>query len=488
MSFRLSEHLYIQDVDPGLYVGWNRYYPCFSLLNGEVLRVLEEIRGGGGPEYGADADLDQLLARLEAQRFIYRGESDPSKREFEVMMEAALAQVERSAALFYAERRAYKGITIASDACNLGCPYCVNQYNRNGRDAADADPAERLQVIKDCLDAYIRRVIENGGKEISITFTGGEILLHADLVRGLTEDVVRRYGGEGLDFDFQINTNMTVMDPELAVFLGAHGFHVSVSIDGYGEVHDRTRRYKDGRGSFADVMRGVEIFRRYSGLSRPLIAFQGTIGDVGGFDPEKVYGMAQYGFEMARLAPNLLNITEEEAAAKAALMGRFLELNEREGFKVTELFLTNARDLVNRGEYAFLFNCPGLSGYPHMDICINISTMRASQLCLYAPGASLPLRELAGDIYHPGLWAVSRKFIQERLEVLKSHCFLCPLVGLCVGGCIYTGLDNGNRVNPAACRYQLELWRIYLTRLARRSQKKGLAEGEGSVEGNRRGD
>jgi radical SAM protein with 4Fe4S-binding SPASM domain len=196
-----------------------------------------------------------------------------------------------------------------------------------------------------------------------------------------------------------------------------------------------------------------------------MTAFQGTIEGIDDFNPEQVYEMQEHGFLQARLAPNLLNISEEDALKKAEVMGKFLELNDRHTFQVMELFFSNAKNRINQDEYRFAFNCGGLSCLPDMTIYLNVSTLRVSQICAYVHDAWLPLEDMKYDIYNPKLWHKAHRFIKKRAEAIKKYCFDCHLVGLCSGGCIYTGLDNENQLNKAACTYQKKLWSIYIKKV-----------------------
>ena len=59
-----------------------------------------------------------------------------------------------------------------------------------------------------------------------------------------------------------IQTNGTRITPSWARFLKANQFRVGISLDGPAEMHDRERRYVDGRGSFIDVVGAFAILRR----------------------------------------------------------------------------------------------------------------------------------------------------------------------------------------------------------------------------------
>ena len=95
---------------------------------------------------------------------------------------------------------------------------------------------------------------------------------------------------KGVAFDFAMNTNLTLMTGEIAKVLNNYGFRVDISIDGYERAHDRTRQYADGRGSFAEILKGLRIYRKFN-KKNPINMFQGTIDCISEFKPEEVYKM-----------------------------------------------------------------------------------------------------------------------------------------------------------------------------------------------------
>ncbi len=282
------------------------------------------------------------------------------------------------------------------------------------------------------------------------------------LIKWIVETISRKYGD--LDVRYYLNTNMTIMSEEIARFFEKHRFDVDISIDGYPGAHDKTRRYYNGKGSFENIIKNLAILREnYKTLQ--LKAFQGTIDRTDDFECEEVYQMKRYGFTSARLAPNLLYISEEEAIKKARIMGEFLDLNARHDFKVGDGYFDNMKNLINLPQYAFFFNCFGLTGFPKVGLYFNISNLRISQLCNFISWTSVPFKDVDEDIYNPKIWQISSRFIQNRVDTLLKTCMECELVGICRGGCIVNGLDKNNQINKAACAYQKELWKIFLKKV-----------------------
>jgi len=457
-NIKLSEYLHFQefDIKKGICAAWNRYYPSIFLLNPFTLEILEAVKNK--KEIEQDDETRAFFKELFKYKFIYDTENDRSKDDFLRMIDQQLAAVKTRGESFYDSEEAYEGLGIYTDACNLRCGYCVNQHKRKPAPVIKDFPG-KLRIIKRCLSQYILRRKEKFPGPVKIIFSGGEILLEWKILKEVVSHLLEEY--KGVTFEFEMNTNLTLMTREIAEFLSLHNFKVDISIDGYREAHNRTREYHNGSGSFDDVLKGVNILREFKKVNR----FQGTIEYIDKFDPEQVYRMENYDFVEARLAPNLLDVPVEDAVRKAELMGKFLELNERHRLQVTELFFSNAKEKINQDSYRFSFFCRGLSCLPQIVLSLNISTLRLSQLCPYVTDASLSLEKLEYDIYNKKLWETSYLFIKQRAAALKKYCLDCQLVGLCGGGCIYTGLDKENQLNQAACPFQKKLWSIYIDKI-----------------------
>src|SRR5262249_58128496 len=103
----------------------------------------------------------------------------------------------------------------------------------------------------------------DGGKAV-LAFLGGEPLSNRAVVTATTERAAALAKRRGIALSFSITTNGTLLTQADADFFEAHGFAVTVSLDGPREAHDRLRPYRNGAGSFDRIMRNV----------RPLLASQ----------------------------------------------------------------------------------------------------------------------------------------------------------------------------------------------------------------------
>lgn len=172
--------------------------------------------------------------------------------------------------------------------CNLSCSYCFaneQNYLKNNKPFMDWDTAKKA------VDYLAER--SPAGSEPGIIFFGGEPLLQFDLLKRIV-----RYGEEfrrdGKDFGYSLTTNGTLLTPEVYDFLLAHKVSIMLSIDGTQTIHDRSRRYGNGRSSWDDIIGNLKklpdfekyIMARVTVLNTevPLLEIYETIREIGFVD------------------------------------------------------------------------------------------------------------------------------------------------------------------------------------------------------------
>ncbi|MGE5341696.1 MAG: radical SAM protein [Candidatus Omnitrophota bacterium] len=465
-DLNVSKYLHYVEVDTDIYIGWNRFFPSIFILNKAAIGLLDRI--DQQTPFESNDNIAYFINESKKHKFLYEGDTDPSEKDFLALIDQKLKELDRNAREFYDTEADYNELKFMTNVCNLGCSYCVNKHAAS-LGGGQFHPHERMRAVEMCIDQFFERKVKRGVREAKVFFNGGEMLADWPLMEKIVNRISTRYSQ--FNVEYSINTNMTLLTEEIARFFNRHHFKVHLSIDGYRDAHDKSRVYHNGKGSFDDVIRNVELYRMHNPNTPPVI-FQGTIKSLEDFKPEDVYRMDRYGFAAARLAPNLLEVSEEDAREKAKLMGWFLESNTPEGFRVEESIFTTAKNKINQDAYRFAFNCPGLSGFPRLGIEFNLTELSVSHLCGYIKKAAMPFKDLNENIYDPALWDHSSRYIRERMDTLRRECMECRLVGICAGGCILSGIDQWNRLNKAACVYQNDIWEIYLKKVYRDRKKK----------------
>lgn len=142
--------------------------------------------------------------------------------------------------------------------CNLGCTYCYAQEGDFGGTAKKMP----LDVALAAVDRLFTDSVP--GERVNLSFLGGEPLIGRNIIRAATRHAVQRGAEHAVRVGFSITTNGTLVTPEDGEFFEQHGFAVTISLDGVGETHDRQRSFKNGSGSYEQILANV----------RPLLAMQ----------------------------------------------------------------------------------------------------------------------------------------------------------------------------------------------------------------------
>ncbi len=141
--------------------------------------------------------------------------------------------------------------------CNLRCKYCFYL------DRCTLYPdTSHHRMSDEVLEHMISTFLATPQPQHSIGWQGGEpTLMGLDFFRKVT-DLQQHCGRPGIAVSNGLQTNTTLIDDAWAKHLAQYNFLVGVSIDGPPAIHDKYRTFANGRGSHADVMRGLDCLKR----------------------------------------------------------------------------------------------------------------------------------------------------------------------------------------------------------------------------------
>ncbi|MGQ9802194.1 MAG: radical SAM protein [Candidatus Saccharicenans sp.] len=187
-----------------------------------------------------------------------------------------------------------------TESCNLSCRYC--RVDHNG-----SDPM--MMSVETCKK-IIKRVLEEvPGKKCIIGFHGGEPLLNIEAVMEGSRYAREIAASVGKELTLSLQTNGVLL-PRYSQLLKDLQVEVGVSIDGPEELHNRHRIFRSGRGSFQEVMAGIEAARN-SGLNPGFLAVI--------HNPEDYLAVAGFFFEQLKTRSFRLNYSCYEGRAKREL-------------------------------------------------------------------------------------------------------------------------------------------------------------------------
>lgn len=143
-------------------------------------------------------------------------------------------------------------LKVVDKGCNLDCSYCF--YNKQSRE-------KKIMDLK-ILEKVVYEICNYNSGNINFIWHGGEPLLAGIELYEKALEFQERFRKSNQKITNNIQTNGTLLDKEWASFFKKHRFNIGISLDGPKEIHDKHRRFSDGRGSFKKVIQGIEILKK----------------------------------------------------------------------------------------------------------------------------------------------------------------------------------------------------------------------------------
>jgi uncharacterized protein len=114
------------------------------------------------------------------------------------------------------------------------------------------------------LEVYLKQLLASQPDgPVSIAWQGGEpTIMGLDFYKQAI-GLIKQHARPTQIIEHTMQTNGTLLDDEWAKFLKQNSVLVGLSIDGPQAMHDQYRVWKDGRGSYDDVIKAWELLQRH---------------------------------------------------------------------------------------------------------------------------------------------------------------------------------------------------------------------------------
>ena len=176
--------------------------------------------------------------------------------------------------------------------CNLSCKYCYS-----GRKfKKDMSFATAQKIVDFAMD------ITPQGRKMKFGFFGGEPLLRLDLMKEIIYYIREKELKTRRPISLSVTSNGTLLTQPILDFFREERIDLCISIDGPAHVHNLNRCYKDGRGSFEEVVRNLHLAIEQLG-NLQVNAIYGP--DTVHFLPETVSFFTQFSVSAIHLNPNI---------------------------------------------------------------------------------------------------------------------------------------------------------------------------------------
>lgn len=145
-----------------------------------------------------------------------------------------------------------------TEKCNMGCTYCFQQ-----KIYEEFQPALSVEKFTNIMNWFI---MQNQGEIAYVQYFGGEPLLQFHLLEKGNE-LLQKAKDEGVikNYHQTITTNGTLITKKRAEFLVKSNFDVIFSLDGWKTLNDENRVFKNGKGTYDHVMRGLNYYKEAGG-------------------------------------------------------------------------------------------------------------------------------------------------------------------------------------------------------------------------------
>lgn len=317
--------------------------------------------------------------------------------------------------------------------CNLDCSYCFAAQGKfNGERGLMS-----LATGKRALDF----LIENSGDRVNleVDFFGGEPLLNWDVVKGTVEygrTVEKMYGK---NFRFTLTTNGVGINDEIIAFANKEMHNVVLSLDGRKEVHDRFRKYIDGRGSYDDIVPKFQKFVKSRGGKDYYM--RGTFTHANPDFTEDVFHMADLGFDQLSMEPVVCSPEDPSALT---------EEDKEIVFKQYEIL---AKEMLHRKKegrpFAFYHYMLDLEGGPCIYKRISGCGSGTEYFAVTPWGDLFPCHQFVGDnrFKMGDIWkGITEDEIRDDFKMCnvyaRQECKTCWARLYCSGGCAANALHG----------------------------------------------
>jgi uncharacterized protein len=402
----------------------SRFAVCVPLQAGHgcPLAVFQTMTGGlvlipdGGWFYNSDGRVI-IATDFPAHELLEQGVLVPQNTD-----ETAVALTWREQSL--RDSHFMRSKVLVTRRCNNRCRYCVVNPEATDMSLETALAMDRF---------YLRCIAEAQAQKVLDEYTGGEVFLNAEIV---LQSAGRRFyycQGKGIEYGFTIISNGTLLERGIIVRMREVGLTgIRISLAGPEEVHDFWRPSLDGGKTYYRILGNLQ---RISGLVPITIECQ---YDAGSNDYERFLEMPD---DLRRRGIDIVNI-----CFTPILPTRSPRTTFSAGAGDPAILLHLMHEAYARGYPQF--------EEPPVNCC---SADFPWRMTFDTDGSLIPCPILQsgemvfGNVLNGIDFIAHAQILQRKIpEMCLNECELLPL---CLGGCRYQALVQGQGFNGVSCHY-----------------------------------
>ena len=332
--------------------------------------------------------------------------------------------------------------------CNLNCSYCYylekeNLYKEGGKNLRMSD-----EILEKYIESYIQA---QPVPQVLFIWHGGETLMRDKQFYYKALAYQKKYG-RGRQIDNSLQTNGVLLTDDWCKFFKDHNFLIGISLDGPEHCHDVYRKTRNGKGTFKEVMRGVELLQKH-GVEFNILA---VINDYNVNYPLEVYHFfKEIGAHYIQFTPIVERMHKNDVPSGLKLMGP----EEKDDHAIAP-WTVDARKF---GQFyidifdEWVLNDVGQYYVQIFDATLANTVGEQPGSCIYAPTCGhASVMEFNGDLYACDHFVFPEyklgniryqtifemmfsekqlRFGSDKRDKLPSQCLQCEFLHLCNGEC-----------------------------------------------------
>jgi uncharacterized protein len=413
----------VQDGDSA--VIWHSLFGYPKIVSAETLEFLESFSAPRimRSQLGDELTEEDREAIEELLRSYFLVPEDFDDRAFlEERMREREKEIVNGSLIDYLE-------LIMSEACNFRCTYCIHFNNLETSDRIN-NPKKfmRFDMAKETVDRYLEILRGHGKRVAEINFGGGEPLLAWPVIKQMLEYCHTTYSSE-FEFRFSINTNASLITPEIAATLKEHRVKIASSIDGLREGNDRVRLTKSGGGTFSQIMHGFDALTQ-AGYPLDGIAVTVTEKNFHELDESIIDWAVARGMKNVRIDIDVVDMVEIPIEDVVAKLMQIRHYAATRGVDVPGFWSRPAENLNESTLESRVAFCGAVRGN---SMCLGPSGNIYG--CGYSTTQLGSLSEIQ-SFHAPG--TAYHHFVRNHLTGVMEMCKGCMIEGQCGGGCNIT--------------------------------------------------
>lgn len=324
--------------------------------------------------------------------------------------------------------------------CNLACIYCYQD-----RDRFNKYPF-MSQEVQNRLTAFVENLIVDNSEDVKILnviWYGGEPLLAFPILNDLSENFMNICKEFEVEYSADMVTNGTLISPRMAERLSHLRLRkFQITLDGDAETHDKKRIYRNGKGTFTQILRALKILASYDDFG---ISLRINVDETA-----------------KRAIDKLLDILERQKL-KNHLSPYFSRLTEyRHSSHIWKCYIHNFREYSDIEQYLYekivergfrLENYP-FPRYLPCDAVRKYSNISVDpEGFIYKCFNEIGFKERAVGHVNSGFSEDVQKWLSYS-PFQFDDCIICKFLPICMGGCPLLAMKGKKECTPL--RYNFE--------------------------------